>query len=194
MKKKLILIVIAVLVLSLVQGDSCFAQYSKPRAPAGDESKVTVDETSYNPSGVVIGQALLTPGEKLPVLWGIMGPPDKVWAMRSKDDVNQDYVKLDYYSFGLSFDINSNSNRIQGILIEENSRLFTLKEVPFKIGVNHKVVLDTWGDPETAEPGIMAYWRRGVYIGVDDSGDISYIFLAPPGVFEDEKEKNKNLP
>lgn len=192
MKKRLVIALLGAFIISLFIISSCHAQYKKPQKPTGPAADVKVDSEKYPPSGVVIGEALITAGERLPILWGIMGPPDKIWAMRSKDDVNKDYVKLDYYSYGLSFDVNSNTNQIQGILIEENNRIFKLKEVPFRIGQSHKDIIESWGEPENSEPGILAFWRRGVYIGVDDSGAVSYIFLTNPGVFEDEAKKNEN--
>lgn len=169
-----------------------FAQYKKPRPAAKDAaSHIKVDKEKREPAGVLIGEAFIKSGEKLPVLWGIMGPPDKIWAMRGKDDVNNDYVKLDYYSYGISFDINSNSNKIQGILIEENNRIFKMKEVPFRIGQDSKEVISSWGDPENTAPGMLAYWRRGVYIGVDDSGNILHFFITDPGKFDDEKKNEE---
>lgn len=193
MKKYLKTAIFLLIIVGCI-GTVSLAQYKKPRKPSGPASHIKVDEEKHSSSGVIIGKSFIKPGEKLPVLWGIMGPPDKIWAMRGKDDVNKDYVKLDYYSYGLSFDINSLSNKIQGILIEENNRIFKMKGVPFRIGQEHKIVFKTWGEPESSQPGILAYWRRGVYVGVDDSGVISYLFLTKPGVFEDEKndsDKNK---
>jgi len=169
-----------------------FAQFKKPRKPSGPASHIKVDKEKYKHAGVIIGKSFLKTGDKLSILWGVMGPPDKIWAMRGKDDVNQDYVKLDYYSYGLSFDINSITNSIQGILIEENNRIFKLKGVPFGIGQKYKIVTQTWGEPENTAPGILAYWRRGVYIGVDDSGSIVHIFITAPGEFEDEKKEEKD--
>ena len=191
MKKTTAVLIIALLMLTLVSSP-LFAQYKKPRPAAKDAaSHIKVDKTKYAPAGVLIGEAFIKGGEKLPVLWGIMGPPDKIWAMRGKEDVNNDYVKLDYYSYGISFDINSNSNKIQGILIEENNRIFRMKEVPFRIGQDSKEVINSWGDPENTAPGMLAYWRRGVYIGVDDSGSIIHFFITEPGQFDDEKKKDE---
>ncbi|MCD4783333.1 MAG: hypothetical protein K8T10_05800 [Candidatus Eremiobacteraeota bacterium] len=190
MKKYLKITIILAIIVGLM-GTVSLAQYKKPRKPKGPASHIKVDDEEYSSSGVLIGNSFIKPGDKLPILWGIMGPPDKIWAMRGKDDVNKDYVKLDYYSYGLSFDINSLSNEIQGILVEENNRIFKMKEVPFRIGQEHKIVLQTWGEPENSQPGILAYWRRGVYVGVDDSGVISYLFLTKPGIFEDEENDSK---
>ena len=192
MKKLTIKLLILIFILTLVTSP-LYAQYSKPRPPKKDDptSHIKVDSEKYSPAGVIVGKAFLKSGDKLPVLWGIMGPPDKIWAMRGKDDVNNDYVKLDYYSYGLSFDVNSNNNMIQGILIEENNRIFKMKEVPFRIGQDYKDVIKSWGEPENTAPGILAYWRRGVYVGVDDSGKIAHFFITYPGKFEDEKKKDK---
>lgn len=188
MKKYLKPFLIILLIITVCVSSS-FSQETKLSEEEKEASKkIKVEEDKYKPAGVIVGDAFIKAGMKVRYLWGIMGPPDQVWAMRGKDNVNQDYVKLDYYSHGLSFDINSMKNVVQGILIEQNSRTFQLKNCPFRIGQDYQIVLDSWGEPERKIQGTLAYWRRGVYIGIDDNKKISHIFITTPGKYEDEKK------
>lgn len=184
MKKfSLFLILIVLVVLSV--SDAAMAQYKKPRPKEG--SDVKVDDEKYKPAGVLIGQTVIKFGDELTGVWSLLGPPDRIWAMRAKEDKEKDYVKMDYFSYGMSVDISNNGNKVQGILIEENNTSCKLVNCPFRIGQDQSYVTNAWGAPEKNVSGTMAYWKRGVYIGIKD-GKISYIFITSPGEFREEKK------
>lgn len=137
---------------------------------------------TFAAAGISVGQHVIRPGEALPVVFGVAGPPDQVRAMRSKKETD-DYVMFSYYSQGFSVDINSKDNRIQGILVE--NRQVKLDGVPFAVGDPKAAAEKAFGQPDRTEKGVMAWWRRGVYVGVDEGGRIVNIFLAPPGKIEE---------
>lgn len=160
------------------------------QASSGESGKVKkVDTEKYDPAGIIIKDSLIKAGENLAYIWGIMGPPDHLWAMRGKDSFEQDYVSAEYFTYGLSIHLNCVSNNVQGIMIKENNNNVKFLNCPFAIGQSVKTVLNTWGEPERTVPGILMYWRRGVYVGVSESDMIDYLFIAEPGVFEDEDDK-----
>ncbi len=133
-------------------------------------------------TGVVINGATLHPGDSLPLVMGVAGPPDFVKAVRNQRP-EDDYVMFQYPHLGVSFDINSSTNKIQGILVEGAAS--RLEGLPFRIGDNQLSVTSSWGRPERTETGLLVYWRRGVYLGLDDSGKIMRIFLTEPGRYSE---------
>ncbi|GMU54472.1 MAG: hypothetical protein AMXMBFR33_36180 [Candidatus Xenobia bacterium] len=133
-------------------------------------------------AGVVVNGSTLHPGAPMPLVIGVMGPPDFVRAMRGQRQ-EDDYVMFTYPNHGVSFDINSSTNKVQGILVEGSSA--RLEGVPFRIGDNQLSVTSSWGRPERTEVGMLVYWRRGVYLGLDDSGRILRVFLTEPGQFQE---------
>lgn len=142
--------------------------------------------TGYSPAGVRLGDYVLRPGEALAVVMGVLGPPDHLRPMRSKEE-KDDYVMLNYYTKGISLDIDGRSNCVQGILVE--SRQVKLEGVPFALGDSQQAVLTRWGQPEKTAAGVLAYWRRGVYVGVDDQGRLINFYLAPPGKVDEATDQ-----
>lgn len=135
-------------------------------------------------SGLKIGQDVIRPGEVLPMVFGIVGPPDQVRAMRSKKEAD-DYVMFSYFTQGFSLDINQ-KNVVQGILVE--NREVDVSGVPFHVGDSKEAVLKAWGEPDRTQSKVMAYWHRGVYVSCDESGRVINLFLTAPGRVEKPDE------
>lgn len=133
-------------------------------------------------TGVVVNGSTLHPGDPMALVMGVAGPPDFVKAVRN-ERAEDDYVMFQYPHLGVSFDINSKTNKIQGILVEGSAS--RLEGLPFRIGDNQLSVTSSWGRPERTETGLLVYWRRGVYLGLDDSGKILRIFLTEPGRYQE---------
>lgn len=133
-------------------------------------------------TGVVVNGSTLRPGDPMALVMGVAGPPDFVKAVRNQRP-EDDYVMFQYPHLGVSFDINSSTNKIQGILVEGAAS--RLEGLPFRIGDNQLSVTTSWGRPERIETGLLVYWRRGVYLGLDDSGKILRVFLTEPGRFQE---------
>jgi len=132
---------------------------------------------TYPASGLKIGAETIRPGEALGVIFGLVGPPDQVRAMRSKKAEN-DYVMFSYFAQGFSLDINQ-KNVVQGILIE--TREAEVSGVPFRVGDTKEMVQKAWGDPDRTQSKVMAFWRRGVYVGTDEEGNVTNLYLTAPG-------------
>ncbi|MFP4498122.1 MAG: hypothetical protein ACLFQV_07915 [Vulcanimicrobiota bacterium] len=180
MKKSIIILLAVVLLFSV--GSQVFAQEGKAGKP-----EIKIDETEYPPVVVKISNSIIKIGDSVEMVWGIMGPPDHIWAMRGKDNRDQDYVKMVYYSYGLNIDVTNLKNTVQGIMVEENNQVYKLVNLPFKLGQTRQDVINEWGEPEKTIQNTLAYWKRGVYITTDDEGLITHIFISSPGKFEDEK-------
>lgn len=134
------------------------------------------------PCGVKVDKHVIRPGEALAIVFGVAGPPDQVRSMRSKKEAD-DYVLFSYFSQGFSVDINNKTNTVQGILVE--SREAVVEGVPFKVGDAKAAVVKAWGEPDRTQSNVLAYWRRGVYVGYDEAGNVINLFLAPPGKVEE---------
>jgi len=163
------------LVLALLMGLPAF---SAPGQPGPKSSPSPAIE--HPASGLKIGSDVIRPGEVLPMVFGIVGPPDQVRAMRSKKEAD-DYVMFTYFTQGFSLDI-SQKNLVQGILVEK--REVEVSGVPFHVGDSKQEVLKAWGEPDRTQSKVMAYWRRGVYVSCDESGKVINLFLTPPGRVE----------
>ncbi|MGI5844270.1 MAG: hypothetical protein ACOX9B_08865 [Candidatus Xenobium sp.] len=150
-------------------------------APGQPATKPPPNQTAeYPASGLKIGSDVIRPGEVLPMVFGIVGPPDQVRAMRSKKEAD-DYVMFSYFAQGFSLDINQ-KNHVQGILVE--SRGVEVSGVPFHVGDTKQDVLKAWGDPDRTQSKVLAYWRRGVYVSCDESDKVTSLFLTAPGQVE----------
>jgi hypothetical protein len=146
--------------------------------------------------GVIVGDALIAPGEKVVTIFGAMGFPEHIWAIRGKASQKDDYVKIDYVDYGMSFSItNGNedgnkSNIIKTVYILKKNQ--KLKGIPFNIGDPYEKAKQVWGEPEKKEAGNANYFKRGVLIQVDDRGTIDLILIQKPGKIDyDEMPKNK---
>jgi len=146
--------------------------------------------------GVVVGDAVITPGEKVVTIFGAMGFPEHIWAIRGKTSQKDDYVKFDYVDYGMSFSVtNGNedgnrSNIIKTVYILKRAR--KLKGIPFNVGDPYEKAKQAWGEPEKKEAGNANYFKRGVLIQVDDRGTIELILIQKPGRIDyDEMPKHK---
>lgn len=161
------------------------AQYpTKPRPPQRQpQSKPKPPEIQK--SGISVNRTTISPGVDLQTLFGVVGPPDHVDAVRGKDPAD-DYVRFTYTSYGFSAHVktvNNQDNVVESLVILHNT--VTLVNVPFKVGDDYRAVMEAWGQPDQQEPGFLAYWKRGVYMAVDDKGIITGITLAEPGKVEE---------
>lgn len=141
--------------------------------------------TTIQKSGISVNRTTLQPGIDLPTLLGIVGPPDHVDAVRGKEPEN-DYVRFTYNTYGFCAHVktvNNQDNIIESMVILQSS--VKLVNVPFKVGDSYQAVMQAWGQPDQQEPGFLAYWKRGVYMAVDDKGTITGITLAEPGKVEE---------
>jgi hypothetical protein len=181
MKKLLFRLCIVVLSLVVLL---CTAQAQQ------DSPAKKVDQGEVPAAGISVQNTPIKPGEKLSTIWGLMGSPDRILAMRGKQDSNGDYVKMDYDANGFSLDINNSANTVQGILVTENNPSFKFINCPYKIGQQARDILAAWGEPEKTVPGTLAFWSRGVYVGVDASGGkVTYIYITYPGKVEGDGKK-----
>lgn len=161
------------------------AQYpAKPRPPQRQpQSKPKTQE--FQKSGISVNRTTINPGVDLQTLFGVVGPPDHVDAVRGKEPAN-DYVRFTYTTYGFSAHVktvNNQDNIVESLVILHNT--VTLVNVPFKVGGDYREVMQAWGQPDQQEPGFLAYWKRGVYMAVDDKGIITAITLAEPGKVEE---------
>jgi hypothetical protein len=135
--------------------------------------------------GVIIGDAVIVPGEKVVTIFGAMGLPEHIWALRGKASQKDDYVKLDYVDYGLSFSVtNGNEDGNKGNLIKSIyilKRGQKLKGIPFNIGDPYEKAKQAWGEPEKKEGGNANYFKRGVMLQVDDRGIIDIMQIQKPG-------------
>jgi hypothetical protein len=147
------------------------------------------------PTGVRYGGELIAPGKSVAWVIGVMGPPDWFRAMRGKD-TNSDYVMFEYRNPSIIIHIDNRTNNVKSIYVDD--REVSIESVPFRVGESAKKVTAAWGEPENEQSNILVYWKRGVYVAVDDSGVIGSITLSEPGKITDqdkeqyEKEKGKS--
>ena len=151
-----------------------------PGAPAPAQTGAPA-QPNHPPASLEVGGQALRLGEALPVVFGVVGPPDRVRAVRSKKEAS-DYVLFSYDSQGFALEI-SQGNQVKGILVE--SAEVSVKNVPFRVGDSKAAVLKAWGEPDRTQSSVLAYWRRGVYVTHDASGTVTNLFLAPPGKVEE---------
>jgi hypothetical protein len=173
MKRHSVLAVVLLLCL-LIGAPAAMAQ-AKGAAPKGN----------FPPAAIKLGDDVIKPGEKLATIWALLGPADKIWAMRNKKDEKEDYVKLDYFTYGFSLDVVNTTNLVKGILVEENNNSVKLVNCPFRVGQDALAVTTAWGEPEKKISGTMAYWSRGVFVGVNEAGKITHMFITSPGKYKD---------
>lgn len=158
------------------------ALMSAPLAAAPGSPAKPAPTTPMTPCGIKVDKQVIRPGQGLPIVFGVIGPPDSVRAMRSKKEAD-DYVLFAYFSQGFSVDIvwdtKLQSNVVKGVLVE--SRDVAFDGIPFKVGDTKAAVLKAWGEPDRTASNTLSYWRRGVYVGHDEAGNVVNIYLAPPG-------------
>ena len=121
------------------------------------------------------------------VLFGSLGPPDNLRAMRGKQPEN-DYVLFTYDSYGISFHIktvNNQNNVVDLIVVMESNVKIT--GVPFRVGDEYRLVTSQWGEPDRQEAGFAAYWHRGIFLGVNEQGRITTITVAAPGKVDEDQ-------
>ena len=156
--------------------------------PGWAESGSKVPEVVYPPMALMINGQRIAPGDSLTIVFGILGFPDQMRAMRGKDKA-QDYIHLMYFSYDLSFDITSDTNLVQGIMLQDQK--LKVPNMPFKIGEPYQKAIKLWGKADKESPGFICYWKRGVYLGVGDDGGINTILLTQPGKDKEEDAQKK---
>jgi hypothetical protein len=171
-------IIIIVVLMVFFAGEVAVNANPLPRPPAN---------IVYEPLSVMINGQRISPGDSLLVVIGIAGFPDQMRAMRGKKDKTQDYIHLNYLSLGLSVDISSDTNIVQGIIIEDQR--LKIPNFPFKIGDPYQKPYHLWGKGDNETPGYLTYWDRGVYLVIGDEGKIITIFLTQPGKEEEDTKK-----
>jgi len=138
----------------------------------------------FKPAGVMINNQFIYPGDTLLNLLGVAGFPDNLLAMRGQEP-KDDYIKLVYHSYRLSFNIASNQdNLVMGILIQGNQ--VKTQNLPFKIGSSLPEVVAQWGEPDTTQNNIIGYPMRGAIIMTDEAGKINNIYLYVPAKVEED--------
>lgn len=156
---------------------------AKPRPPATTKQ--------FQKTGIAVNRTAIYPGQDLPTLFGVVGPPDHVDPVRGKEPTD-DYVRFTYTSYGFSLHVKSLANRdnvVESIVILQNN--VQLVNVPFKVGDDYRAVMQVWGTPDQQEPGFMAYWKRGVYVAVGEGGLVTGITLAAPGKVDEQQPKQQ---
>lgn len=184
---------IAVLTMALALGAVAVpCQVSAQVANEGKAASVNAKtDQVYLPCGVTMGQQALRPGESLPVVFGVIGPPDQVQPMRSKSKkAEDDYVLFTYYD-RFSLHINK-QNAVQSIQVFD--RNMPLDGVPFKVGDVKATVLAKWGEPDRAVDKIDMYWYRGVYVMYDANEKIESLFFTAPGKSQKSEGGKKAAP
>ena len=146
---------------------------------------------AYPIAGVVINKQFISPGDLMLSLFSIAGLPDHMWAMRGQEQ-KDDYIKMDFLSYGASFNITSSDreNDIKGIMVKDNQ--LEIRNVPFKIGGSIDEVVSAWGKPDSQENKVICYWKRGVYFVTNAEGKIAFIYLTQPGKAEDGGSGDNN--
>lgn len=168
------------------------AQYpTKPR-PVQRQPQTRPKPPEIQKSGISVNNTTINPGVDLQTLFGVVGPPDHVDAVRGKEPAN-DYVRFTYTTYGFSAHVktvNNQDNIVESLVILHNT--VKLVNVPFRVGDDYREVMQAWGQPDQQEPGFLAYWKRGVYMAVDDKGIITGITLAEPGKVEEPSGSGSN--
>ena len=175
----------ALLIVLLLAIEPACAQFpAKPRRQA--------PEKPVEKASVMINGQAISPGHVFQELLGAAGPPDHVQAVRSKEVAN-DYVLFAYDSLGVTAHITvvNNTNNVVSAIVVKDARV-KIDNVPFKVGDDYRGIAEIWGQPDRQEPGFVAYWKRGVYVGVGEDGRITNITIAEPGKFDDQTPAAKN--
>lgn len=165
--------VLLILGLLLLAAPAALGQIPRQKPSPGSEP-------AFPPAGISVNDYVIRPGEQLSLVFGVAGFPDKVAAMRSRSGRKEDdYVLFSYLSNGFSIHIDSETNRIEGILVED--RRVRLEGIPFGIGASRLEVVSRWGQPERTQNRVMAYWKRGVYVVMDGRDKVTRLMLTEPG-------------
>ena len=138
--------------------------------------------------GIIIGETLITPGQKAILVFSNLGFPEQFYAMRGKKSQNEDYIKFDYVDYGLIFSVTNGENLIKAIYVLK--RDVKLKGIPFKVGDSYEVAKKAWGEPDKKESGYANFFYKGVTLKVSDEGVIELIAIYKPGKVDyDEMRK-----
>ncbi|NDD28152.1 MAG: hypothetical protein EB084_07795 [Proteobacteria bacterium] len=168
------------------------AQYGKPRAPKRQQTAPT-SAPQFQKTGISVNRANIQPGQDLETLFGVVGPPDHVDPVRGKEPAN-DYVRFTYTSLGFVAHVKTVKNRdnvVESLVVMQSN--VKLVGIPFNVGDSYKLALQEWGQPDQQEVGFMAYWKRGVYVAVNDSGIITGITLAEPGKVDETERSGQGV-
>ncbi|MDQ7822403.1 MAG: hypothetical protein RDV48_06370 [Candidatus Eremiobacteraeota bacterium] len=140
--------------------------------------------------GIVVGQTVLTPGQKMVFVFSQFAAPDIIHASRGKSDKKDDFVQMAYTEPGLVFYITNDDNVIKAIIVKNSGT--KLKGIPFEVGDSYDKVKKTWGEPDKKEAGFANYFKKGVIFKVTDQGAVESITIYKPGKVDyDEMNKQK---
>lgn len=142
-----------------------------------------------NSCGLIIGEEVIRPGEKMVMIFGMFGAPDQIWSMRGKKDRKSDYIKFDYIEPNITFDITNEENEIRSILVKTDS--VKLRGIPFKVGDTYDSVKASWGEPDKKEGGYANYVKKGVMFKLSDTGIVELIAIFAPNNDIDSEDQNR---
>lgn len=144
----------------------------------------------FEPAGIILGDSVIAPGQKAVFVYGNLGFPENIYAIRSKKDQKDDYVKFNYEDHGLIITITNEENIIKAIYVLKRDT--KLKGIPFKVGDSYDMVKKAWGEPDKKEQNYANYFHRGVLVRVSDDAKIDLIAIYKPGKIDyDEMKQGK---
>ncbi len=143
--------------------------------------EVKSESPTAPPSGIIIGETVISPGDNMKFIFSVFGVPDHITAMRDKKSKKKDYVQMRYIEECLFFNIRNDDNSIKSIMVTGECKI---KDVPFSVGMKYDDVKAKWGEPDRKEAGYANYIKKGIVFKVSDTGNIELIAIFPPGNVE----------
>ena len=155
-------------------------QYKQPKIQKTEPKDIEIKSESPTapPSGIIIGETVISPGDNMKFIFSIFGVPDHITAMRDKKSKKKDYIQMRYIEESLFFNIRNDDNTIRSIMITGECKI---KNVPFSVGMRYDDVKAQWGEPDKKESGYANYIKKGIVFKVSDTGIIELIAIFPPG-------------
>ena len=166
-------------------------QYQQQKSIKKEQQQdVEVKSTSPTapPSGIIIGETVISPGDNMKFIFSVFGVPDHITAMRGKKSKKNDYIQMRYIEECLFFNIRNDDNTIKSIMVTGECKI---KDVPFSVGMKYDDVKAQWGEPERKEAGYANYIKKGIVFKVSDDGRIELIAIFPPGNVENQDPHSK---
>ena len=112
-------------------------QYQQQKAIKKEQQQdVEVKSTSPTapPSGIIIGETVISPGDNMKFIFSVFGVPDHITAMRGKKSKKNDYIQMRYIEECLFFNIRNDDNTIKSIMVTGECKI---KDVPFSVGMSY---------------------------------------------------------